>query len=161
MKDQDLFWIAGVAAAGYLFYKWVQGSGWATTTTEGGYYPANAGVDSQGFITGDTAVVLEPKTQAVLPESTRMNIFTPTTEGAADRFIVAPGSGGGGVYDRYAQQSIRTETATQRALFGTPGGTPGGGSSSTSNKVTPQPQPVAPQIKKLFQEGKNPQSVMK
>lgn len=148
MKTQDLLIIGAIAAGGYLLYKSFRGQN-ITSNDDLGGYPSGI---MPGFNQGE---IFAPKTQTTQPISTDFQkaIFTPTTEGAADRFLIAPGSGGGGVYDRYAQQSIRKEYANTRAIFGTPGisgsAAPRGSGGNTAT----------PAIKKLFKEGLNPQSV--
>jgi hypothetical protein len=123
----------------------------------GGYMTPQAFTDS-------TVKLFNPKTQDVVPVSGNYNqmIFTPTSEGAADRFIIDPNAGGYGVQDRYAQQSIRTETANIRSIFGTPAkDTPQAYLPKLSTSQS-QPKTVAPAIKKLFQTGTSlPQSIQK
>ena len=147
IKDKDLIFIGTIGLAGFLFYKWV--SNRTITDTVSGDLPGFPMMPGT-----NQAALYEPRTQITQPVSADFQsmIFTPTTEGAADRFIIAPNSGGGGVYDRFAQQSIRTQTATTRAIFGTPSPAPIGGGGNAS---------PSPAIKKLFSEGKYPQSVMK
>ena len=118
MKSDKILLYGALAVGAYLFYQSQKGSVPIIGESGIGGFPSGYSPGS-----GQDAGLFNANTRETQPVSADFKnlIFTPTTSGAADRFIIAPGSGGAGVYDRYAQQSIRTETATQRAIFSTPG----------------------------------------
>ena len=149
MKTGTAITIALIAVgAAFLLSKQSQ----QTTDDSGG---SGGGMIPSAF-NDSTVKFFTPKNQDVVPVSGSYNtmIFTPTTETAADRFIIDPLAGGYGVQDRYAQQSIRKETATVRAIFGTPAkDTPQAYLPKLSTSQSQPKTTVAPAIKKLFQTG--------
>ena len=134
MKNNDLLILGALAVGGYFLFKNMGDKG---NNDSNGYSG-----DGNAMFT-PVPIIAPPTIPDVAPiidsGAYSANIFIKTKENASDRFINAPGSGGGGVYDRYAQQSIRKETATVRAIFGTP-----------KTIVTPEKVTVKPEIKKLF-----------
>ena len=163
MKTENILLIGAVALGGYLLYNAIKGTFKGTSTNED---TAQTNLNTSGYYGGASNnppnTVLPYNADKKTTQSQSMNatdfqnlIFTPTTATASDRFIIAPGSNGGGVYDRYAQQSIRIETANQRALF-----TPKTTTPQQSQQNSAIISTVAPTIKKLFTEGLNPQSIL-
>jgi len=161
MKTSNIVMLIGVAVGGYLLYQATKNTFKGTTTSDA-YDSGMTNIDTSGYYGAPTtADTYNPSTKTTTTQSIGTNdftklIFTPTTATAADRFIVAPGSGGGGVYDRNAQQSIRVETANQRAaaaLFQPRTTTP---AQAAQNSALVQS--VAPSVLKIFRSGINPVS---
>lgn len=137
MKNENAILLLGAAIVGGYFL--LKGTPQETGGGGGSYYGSGLFTPTS-TIAAPTAPPPQYITPTIQPMSiSTSDLFVKSSETAPDRFIVAPGSGGGGVYDRYAQQSIRTQTATVRRIFGTPGVTP---KRTTST--------VKPEIKAIF-----------
>lgn len=121
MKMTDVLIAATVVGGLYFLYRTGQDSGIPTG------YPSDLPGAPSGFApsnpllpSGSSQITVVQPAQPQPQSYGSSSIFTKTTANAQDRFLIAPGTNDAGVYDRYAQQSIRKETAVVRSIFGTP-----------------------------------------